>query len=120
MVQAGNGEFRIEIDRLSATTDEKFDKANLRLGEIEGQLNDEMDLSAAVQLERLEELERAIVAFDPDQFVRKTDPGVDPGPAKTRPSLAEAETSMGSMELPMLPDTSGSAYKSSEPSLSSF
>jgi len=79
-----------------------------------------MDLSAAVQLERLEELERAIVAFDPDQFVRKTDPGADPGPAKSRPTLAGSEASTSTTELPFLPDTSGSAYKSSEPSLSSF
>ncbi len=111
---------RIEIDRLSATTDERLDKANLRLGEIEGQLADEMDLSAAVQLERLEELERAIVAFDPDQFVRKSDPGADPGDARTRPTLAGSEASTSTMDLPFLPDTSGSAYNTPSPSLSSF
>lgn len=111
---------RIEIDRLSATTDERYDKVNLRLGEIEGQLTDEMDLSAAVQLERLEELERAIVAFDPDQFVRRSDPGSDPGAARTRPSPAGSEAPTSTTELPFLPDTSGSAYKSSEPSMSSF
>jgi hypothetical protein len=35
-----------------------------------------MDVSTAVQLERLEELERAIAALNPDQFVRRTDPDV--------------------------------------------
>ena len=44
------------------------------MAEIEALLADEMDVSASVQLERLEELERALIALDPDQFVRKTDP----------------------------------------------
>jgi hypothetical protein len=66
---------RIEIDRVSATTDERLDRAALRMAEIESMLGDEMDVSASVQLERLDELERAISALDPDQFVRKVDPG---------------------------------------------
>lgn len=65
---------RIEIDRVSATTDERLDKTALRMAEIESLLGDEMDVSASVQLERLDELERAISALDPDQFVRKVDP----------------------------------------------
>lgn len=66
---------RIEIDRLAANTDEKLDKATLRMAEIEGMMSDEMDVNAAVQLERLEELERAVIELNPDQFVRKSDPG---------------------------------------------
>lgn len=66
---------RIEIDRVSATTDERLDRTALRMAEIESLLGDEMDVSASVQLERLDELERAISALDPDQFVRKVDPG---------------------------------------------
>lgn len=66
---------RIEIDRVAASTDERLDKATLRMAEIESLLTDEMDVSASVQLERLDELERAIAALDPDQFVRKVDPG---------------------------------------------
>ncbi|MEQ1874546.1 MAG: hypothetical protein ABL953_12520 [Ilumatobacteraceae bacterium] len=66
---------RIEIDRVAATTDERLDRAALRMAEIESLLGDEMDVSASVQLERLDELERAISALDPDQFVRKVDPG---------------------------------------------
>ena len=64
---------RIELDRYVANTDEKIDKSTLRMAEIEAQLADEMDVSAAVQLERLDELERALIVLDPSQFIRKTD-----------------------------------------------
>ncbi|MEY4175883.1 MAG: hypothetical protein RI900_3048 [Actinomycetota bacterium] len=76
---------RIELDRLAADVDEKIDKSTLRMAEIEAQLADTMDVSAAVQLERLEELERAIIDLDPDQFVRRTDPG-QPGLGAPTPS----------------------------------
>ena len=82
---------RIEIDRLAANTDEKLDKATLRMAEIEGMLSDEMDVSAAVQLERLEELERAVIELNPDQFVRKSDPGVG---GTTTPPLGSPSTSL--------------------------
>jgi len=62
---------RIELDRVVASTEQKLDKQSVRLGEIEALLTDEMDVGAAVQLERLDELERAIIALDPAQFVRK-------------------------------------------------
>jgi hypothetical protein len=101
---------RIEIDRLSANTDEKIDKATLRMAEIEAQLADEMDVSAAVQLERLEELERAIIELNPDQFVRKSDPHAGAGGV----GAGHADTSLDS-SLP-----TGSPDNSSEPSLSSF
>lgn len=70
---------RIELDRFTANTDEKIDRSNLRMAEIEAQLSDSMDVTAAVQLERLEEIERALVELDPAQFVR-TDgrPGTAP------------------------------------------
>jgi hypothetical protein len=43
----------------------------LRLTEVETQLQDQaMDTETAVQLERLEEVERALIALDPSQFVR--------------------------------------------------
>lgn len=101
---------RIEIDRLSQNTDEKIDKATLRMAEIEAQLADEMDVSAAVQLERLEELERAIIELNPDQFVRKSDPQAGAGGV----GAGRANTSLDS-SLP-----TGSPDNSSEPSLSSF
>ncbi|MEY4339522.1 MAG: hypothetical protein RLZ14_1372 [Actinomycetota bacterium] len=74
---------RIELDRLAADSDEKFDKNTLRMAEIEAQLADTMDVSAAVQLERLEELERAIIELDPSQFVRTTDPTMTAGRSRT-------------------------------------
>jgi len=80
---------RIELDRMAADTDEKFDKNTLRMAEIEAQLSDTMDVSAAVQLERLEELERAIIELDPSQFVRTTDPTLSAG----RPSTTESSPS---------------------------
>jgi hypothetical protein len=80
---------RIELDRMAADTDEKFDKNTLRMAEIEAQLSDTMDVSAAVQLERLEELERAIIELDPSQFVRTTDPTLSAG----RPSATESSPS---------------------------
>lgn len=84
---------RIEIDRVSATTDERLDRAALRMAEIESLLGDEMDVSASVQLERLDELERAISALDPDQFVRKVDPGA---PKTAAPAAPAAPASNGS------------------------
>ena len=67
---------RIEMERYTTSTEEKLDKNAIRMAEIEAKLEDDMDVSTAVQLERLEELERAIVALNPDQFVRRTDPDV--------------------------------------------
>ena len=79
---------RIEIDRVSATTDERLNRSALRMAEIESLLGDEMDVSASVQLERLDELERAISALDPDQFVRKVDPGANAATSATDRSLS--------------------------------
>ena len=56
---------RIEMDRLSGSLDERFDSVRVRLSEVESQVADNMDVSAAVQLERLEELERAVMFLTP-------------------------------------------------------
>ena len=64
---------RIEVDRFIATQEEKFDATALRMSEIEAQLADSMDVGEAVQLERLEEIERALLELDPNQFVRKVE-----------------------------------------------
>ena len=64
---------RIELDRMVAVTDEKVGKNSLRMAEIEALLSDEMDVSASVQLERVEDLERAMSALDPAQFVRRSE-----------------------------------------------
>jgi hypothetical protein len=75
------------------------------MSEIEAQLADTMDVSEAVQLERLEEIERALLELNPNQFVRKVEAsagGGFPSPS-TNPTLP-----------------AGGANSSSEPSYSSY
>ena len=69
---AGEAELvRIEMERFQASMGETTDKTTMRLTEVETQLQDQaMDTETAVQLERLEEVERALIALDPSQFVR--------------------------------------------------
>jgi len=63
---------RIELERFQKVTAESMDKANVRVTELETMVQEQhMDVEAAVQLERLEEIERAVIALDPSQFVRK-------------------------------------------------
>jgi hypothetical protein len=96
---------RIEVDRFIAAQEERFESAAVRMSEIEAQLADTMDVSEAVQLERLEEIERALIELDPNQFVRKVDAssgGGFPSPS-TNPTLP-----------------AGSMNTSSEPSFSSY
>ena len=96
---------RIELDRVVANVDEKIDRQTIRMAEIEGLLSDQMDVSTAVQLERLDELERQMQYLDPAQFVKVTDHGgggpggpagaaTSSGPAPTalNPRLAGADT----------------------------
>ncbi len=96
---------RIEVDRFVASQEERFDAATLRMSEIEAQLADTMDVGEAVQLERLEEIERALLELDPNQFVRKVDEIIDDG-------------SPSSSTNPTLP--AGSEDTSSEPSYASY
>ena len=99
---------RIEVDRFMATQEERFDATSLRMTEIESQLADTMDVSEAVQLERLEEIERALIELDPNQFVRKVDVNNNNGGG----GFSAPTTS------PTLP--AGSNTNSSEPSYSSY
>jgi hypothetical protein len=117
---------RIEVDRVVAATDEKIGKSVLRMAEIEALLADEMDVSASVQLERLEELERALTALDPDQFMRKSESGTAPAP---RPAASPAGAALNLTPVAGLPSTSlqgtptlpsSGPTSSTEPSLSSF
>ncbi len=58
---------RIEMDRFKDTIEETLDKTAVRLTEIETTVQDQsMDVATAVQLERLEEVERAVLMLDPD------------------------------------------------------
>ena len=90
---------RIELDRVVATNEEKLDKTNVRLGEIEALLTDEMDVGAAVQLERLDELERAIMFLDPDQFVRKDEVLTDSSDSPINSASNGADTSVHGQAL---------------------
>ena len=75
MSAAGEVELvRIEVERFQKTIGESMDKTVGRIVELETQLQEQhMDVETAVQLERLEEVERALLALDPNQFVRRTD-----------------------------------------------
>ena len=65
---------RIETERFQESMGESLDKTNLRVVELETQMQEQhLDVETAVQLERLEEVERALIALDPGQFVRRTD-----------------------------------------------
>jgi len=93
---------RIEIDRAVASTEDKIGKATLRMAEIEALLSDEMDVSSAVQLERLDEIERAIAELDPNHLITAV-PSESAtsaaAPAPTAPIPEAAPTSI----LPTLP-----------------
>ncbi len=63
---------RIEMERFQKTIGDGMDKTQLRLVELETAIQDQtLDVDTAIQLERLEEVERAIIALDPAQFVRR-------------------------------------------------
>ena len=113
---------RIEVDRVVASTEERISKNSLRMAEIEALLTDEMDVSASVQLERLEELERALTALDPDQFVRKTDPNAGSQPSRPAAAANPALTPLAALPSTSLSPTlpTSSPTSSTEPSLSSF
>jgi len=72
---------RIEMERFQKTVDERTDTLAVRLTEAETAIQDAtLDVSTAVQLDRLEEIERALGELDPTQFVRRdgNDPTVTP------------------------------------------
>jgi len=65
---------RIEMERLEKGVSEKTDTLTVRMTEVETQLQDAtMDVSTAVQLDRLEEVERALLEIDPTKFVLKNE-----------------------------------------------
>jgi uncharacterized protein YicC (UPF0701 family) len=69
---------RIEMERLEKNVNERTDTLSIRMTEVETQVQDAtMDVSTAVQLDRLEEIERALAELNPDQFVRKPELGPD-------------------------------------------
>lgn len=81
---------RIEVDRYVANSDEKINKHAIRMAEIEALLDDNQDVSTAVQLERLDELERAMAMVDPTQYVLKSDmPGMESKPTAATQQQSE-------------------------------
>jgi chromosome segregation ATPase len=80
---------RIEMERFEKTIGERSDQLAVRLTEVETTLQDTtLDVAASVQLDRLEEIERALAELDPDQFVRRD--GLPTDPTATAPSLDDA------------------------------
>jgi hypothetical protein len=80
---------RIELERVATSTGDQVDKINARIGELAAQIADtELDVSTAIQLERLEEIERALAELDPAQFLRKTELPKPPGSAMAGPAMA--------------------------------
>jgi hypothetical protein len=78
---------RIEVERFQKSMGDSVDKAVGRIVELETQLQEHhMDVDTAVQLERLEEVERALLALDPNQFVRRDDVQRSPSAADPNPS----------------------------------
>lgn len=74
-VQSAVGEatlVRIDMDRLQARLSEQVDSLTVQVTELQSEVADAtMDVNTAVQLERLEELERAVLELDPAKFVLK-------------------------------------------------
>jgi archaellum component FlaC len=61
---------RIDLEHLEKKTGEQMGAVMLRMVSVEEQLADTtMDVSTAIQFERLEELERAVIELDPSRFV---------------------------------------------------
>lgn len=79
---------RIEMDRFQETIKENLDQTAVRLTEIETTVQDQhMDVETAVQLERLEEVERAVLMLDPDIIAERNSTNSDERTvAMTRPT----------------------------------
>ncbi len=92
---------RIEMERMEKTVAERTDGLAIRMTEVETQVQDAtMDVSTAVQLDRLEQIERALSELDPDQFVRKDGEGVSKNAVKFAPPSADALPDGASVPVP--------------------
>ena len=82
---------RIEMERFQESVKGSLEKTAVRLTEVETTVQDQsMDVESAVQLERLEEVERAVLMLDPDIIrSRDDDPGDDATVAMSRPASVE-------------------------------
>lgn len=100
---------RIEMDRFKETIGDTVDSTKIRITDLETQLQEQhLDVETAVQLERLEEVERAIIALDPSQFVRR-DEALDPADSEVdahsengeRSSVPSPDASVPSFDPPV-------------------
>jgi hypothetical protein len=88
---------RIEMERFEKTVNDRSDELVVRLTEVEASLADaSLDVSTAVQLDRMEEIERALLELDPTQFVRKSEAG---GAGFAAPTAGAAQPSANSDDL---------------------
>lgn len=96
---------RIEMERFQETITENLDKTAVRLTEIETTVQDQsMDVETAVQLERLEEVERAVLMLDPDIIRSENDgPADDATVAMTRPAANAAPPAPADATTPIVP-----------------
>jgi hypothetical protein len=110
---------RIEMERFEQTMNERSDSLAVRLTEVETNLQDAtMDVSTAVQLDRMEHIERALAELDPDQFVRKD--GRDKPESATAPPSAldgagAASDTSTSPDIFMMEDSSGTGGRDAFP-----
>ena len=110
---------RIEMERFEQTMNERSDSLAVRLTEVETNLQDAtMDVSTAVQLDRMEHIERALAELDPDQFVRKD--GRDKPESATAPPSAldgvgAATDTSTSPDIFMMEDSSGTGGRDAFP-----
>lgn len=65
---------KIDLERFEKVVNAKSDQLVVRVAEVEARIADvTMDVSIAVQLDRLEEIERALIELDPAKYVLKDD-----------------------------------------------
>jgi hypothetical protein len=93
---------RIEMERLEKNVNERNDLLAVRITEVETQVQDAtMDVSTAVQLDRLEEIERTLLELDPNQFVRKDQMSVKNLPPPADAPVKEAVAPVEARWTPM-------------------
>lgn len=101
---------RIEMERFQETINGSLAKTAVRLTEIETTVQEQsMDVATAVQLERLEEVERAVLMLDPD-IIRSRDDGSDDATvAMSRPAASEMGSAHSTTPIDRLDSSSASA-----------
>ncbi len=86
---------RMDLERLTSTAGEQFDHYAVRIADIENTLQGEADVNSAVQLERLDELERQVNSLDLSAIGRPV--------TTAMPTIIEPTISAPAMVAPVLP-----------------